>query len=226
MEHPSPPERRLDRTMIVILVVVLALCALVFVPVVINQQRTAAYQQAVNNSRPIRFSLFEFAQEYGSFPSEEARTAVEETTGADLGPWTGTANDCFRQLVASGIHSEDIFFAVHPEGSHPPDGIIAPLATEALQPGEAGFSYVYGLRPEGPPETPVLLAPMRTGTQLAHPTAYGGRVAVRLLDGSALPCTVNSQGVIFHPNGSGLLDPSQPWWQGRPIDIRHPEFPH
>lgn len=217
---------RRTRAMIALLAIVLAACVLVLVPVVINQQYVAAYTEALNNTRAVRLALLEFDQEFGAFPDEQTRSQVEETTGVPLGPWTGSANDCFRQLVAFGIHNEDIFFAIHPEGSHQPDNAIEPIATQALQPGEVGLSYTYGLSSGSDPSTPLLLAPMKSGTLLAHPETYAGKAVVRLLDGSALPCSVTERGEILDPGGRPLLDPSRPCWQDRPIDIRDPEFPH
>ncbi|MCH7226123.1 hypothetical protein [Haloferula sp. A504] len=221
----TPAKRRIKRVEVVVFCLVLAIVVMVSVPLITGQQKSANYTEALSNTRSLSCAFLEFDQEFGSFPTKETRSLVMDATGTDPGPPTGSANDCFRQLIAYGIQSEDIFFATHPEGSSKPDNLTQPFATEALKPGEAGLSYVYGLNTSLDPEYPLLIAPMRTGSHLAHRT-YGGKVVVRFIDSSTLPCTVNRHGEILLPDGTLLFDPARPIWQNRPIDIRHPEFPN
>lgn len=220
------PKRRHKRIEWVVFLVLLLLAVGVSLPLIQKQRRAAMLQQAFGNTRSLSCAFLEFDQEFGSFPSRETHDLVQQEVlwGADshLPEWTGSANDCFRQLIAYGIQSESIFFAVHPEGSHEPDEISAPLATEALKPGEAGLSYVYGLRSSVDPALPLLLAPMKTGTHLAHGTYH--QAVVRFSDGSGRCCPIDRDGEILL-DGTRLLDPARPCWRGRSIDIRHPEFP-
>ncbi|BCX47170.1 hypothetical protein HAHE_10780 [Haloferula helveola] len=190
-----------------------------------RQRKAANFQQALSNTRSFSLALLEFDQEFGAYPHEGTKALVEDATGTELGRWRGTSNDCFRQLVAYGFQSEDIFYAIHPQGTHEPDNLIMPMATEALKPGEVGFSFSYGHSSAHHPEIPLLLAPMQSGSHLAWRDTYGGKAVVRLIDTSELPCTINRKGEIIHPDGKLLLDPARPCWKGLHIDIRHPEFP-
>ncbi len=218
-------KRRIRHVEAVVFAVLFTVAIAVSVPMIRKQQRNADFEQTWRNMRPVSLAILEFNQEFGEFPSGTTHPIVMEATGHDPGPWTGSANDCFRQLIAYGIQSEDIFFAVHPEGSHEPDNVIGPLASEALKPGEVGLSYIYGLKHPTPPGTPILIAPMKTGTHLLH-DIYDGRVAVISMDAATLPCTVNRRGEVLLPDGTLLFDPARRCWQNHPIDIRHPEFPN
>lgn len=217
--------RRFTISMFAVGMLVITLAAAVLARLVRQQHHAADYAEATSNMRSLSCALLEFNQEFGAYPCERTRQEVIDATNADLGPWTGSSNDCFRQLIAYGIQSEQIFFAVHPEGTHKPDSILQPFPTAALAAGEVGLNYVYGLDSSYDfHQTPILLAPMKSGTHLAHRT-YDGKVAMCFLDGSSAPCTANRHGEILLPDGTRLLNPAKPYWNGKPIDIRHPDFP-
>lgn len=219
----APAKRRIERVEVVVFCLIVAVAVGVSAYLITDQQRKAKYTATSNNMRSLHCALFQFEGEFGCYPHEKTRPLLMEVTGTELGPWTGSANDCFRQLIAYGIQSEDIFFAVHPEGSRKPDNFTQPIATKAVQAGEVGISYGYGLHSDSNPGRPLLIAPMKTGTHLAHAT-YGNRIAIWFVGGNQYPCTINRDGEILLPDGTLLFDPARPIWQNRPIDIRHPEF--
>lgn len=192
-------------------------------PFVRKQRKAADRTQALNNMRSVGLAMLEFDQEFGSFPDDETAARLLEWPGTRLdlsGPYS---NAYFRQLIAYGIQSEDIFFTIHPEGSHRPDRLLTP--GRALSPGEVGLSYTYGLNTSSNPKTPLLLSPMKAGTHLAWRQPFGNRAAVLLLDNSVHALPINRRGEILLADGSLLLDPAQAYWHGRAIDLRHPELP-
>jgi hypothetical protein len=216
--------RRIKRVEVVVFCLVLAIAAMLAAGIFHKQQQDAAYAEATKKISSVALAILEFEADFGRYPCDETRGDLMDATGSTLGPSTGSANDYFRQLVAYGIQSEDIFSVAHPEAVPKPDHIIKPLATEALKPGEVGISYCYGLHSDSNPARPVLIAPMKSGTSRAHPT-YGDRVAIWFVGGHQHPCTLDHEGNILLPDGTLLFDPARPIWQNRPIDIRHPEFP-
>ncbi len=215
--------KRIKRGEMIVFVVILGTAAVLLVAWTRGQHERADFATATKKMSSVALALLEFEADFGSFPSDATRQNVIDATGNELGPTTGTANDYFRQLIAYGIQSEDIFLVPHPEAAEEPDRIVSPLTLEALKPGEVGISYGYGLHSESNPERPLLMAPMKSGTHLAHRT-LGNRVAIWFVGGHQYPCTVDRTGEILLPDGTRLFDPSRPVWQNRPIDIRHPEF--
>ncbi|MGB6219666.1 hypothetical protein [Haloferula sp.] len=94
--------------------------------------------QAINNAKQAGLALLEFDQEFGSFPNEETAALVKKATETDLDLSGTSSNAMFRQLIAFGIQSEDIFYCKHPEGIRKPDRDMSP--GKALEAGEVGFS--------------------------------------------------------------------------------------
>ena len=85
-----------------------------------NAQRQKALQAfAISNLRQIGFALFEFETEYGSFPDGKTAAAVKEATGTNADLKAATANDCFFQLIASGIIDADRVFLLEPPAQKP-----------------------------------------------------------------------------------------------------------
>jgi hypothetical protein len=201
---------------------------LVSYSMIFRQRHIADRTQAINNMRPLSCAFLEFDQEFGSYPNDETAVDVVEATGSELNLTGPYSNAYFRQLFAFGIQSESIFYSVHPEGTHKPDLIMTP--GKVLTPGEVGHSYVYGLTSSDDPRLPLLIAPMKTGTHLAWRRPFENKAAVLLIRRGDdpfhnPPFDLNRRGEILLADGSLLLDPGQPYWDGRPIDIRHPEFP-
>jgi len=219
----TPVKHRSNRAMWLVGIAVFVTVLTIASSQIFRQRHAADRQQALNNMRSLGTAFLEFDQEFGSFPTDKTALLVIDSTGTEL-DFTGPhSNAYFRQLIAYGIQSEDIFYAAHPEGIHKPDKIMSP--GQALVPGEVGLSYTYGLNTSLDPKIPLLLAAMKTGTHLAWRRPYDKKAAVLLLDNSTHAFDLDRQGQILLSDGSLLLDPTQPYWHGRPIDIRHPETP-
>ncbi|MEP4076231.1 hypothetical protein [Haloferula sp.] len=206
---------------------VILLFGLTMNPLVSDQRKTADRIQAIANMRSLSCAFLEFDQEFGSYPDDETAPIVADATGSELILTGPHSNPYFRQLIAFGIQSESIFYSVHPEGSRKPDHIVTP--GNALAPGEVGLSYVYGHNSSHDPRLPLLIAPMKSGTHLAWRKPFDGTAAVLLISRGRdpfenPPFDLNRRGEILLADGSLLLDPSQPYFHGKPINIRHPEF--
>ncbi len=165
-------------------------------------------------------ALFEFDSEYGSFPSDDTQADVCGATG--LSPWPSvTSNDLLRQLVATGLKSETIFYDGGIAGwTRKPDNTISPIQ-KALEPGECAFAYVPGTTATGHPSRPVLLYPMVPGSLRFDPKPLGGKAIALRLDGSMAAIEVDRHGRATL-GGMDYFDPSQPMWGGKPPDVRLP----
>lgn len=181
--------------------------------------------QAINHAKQVGLALLEFDQEYGSYPNAATAALVEKTTGTSLDLSGSSSNAMFRQLIAFGISTEDIFHARHSEGSRRPDRVFTPGS--ALVAGEVGFSYVAGLDAPMNPGMPVLMTPMRTGTQEFHSDVYQDKAVILRLDNTVeCPVIGRSDRKVSVGNGKTLFDtgPGTVWPKGHTIDLRHPEF--
>lgn len=182
----------------------------------------ASRTEAMSNQRQVGLALLEFDQEFGEMPSDATVAAVVKLTGSTLDFSDGSSNAMFRQLIAYGIQSEDIFYAKHPGGTVEPDNDIH--GKHALAVGEVGFSYVEGLNTSGDPETPVLLTPMKTASfdQAWYFENYDGVVVLRL-DNSVdrVPIRKSDEKPVDE-HGVPILDAAQPYFGGKWPDVRHP----
>ena len=181
-------------------------------------RREAARREMMNNFRALSLGLGEFESEYGTLPDGETLRHVCKATGN--APWPLiTANDYFRQLVASGLRSE-IHFS---DGglaswSRRPDRVIQPLS-EALAPGECAFTYVLSVGVH--PSKPVLLYPVVPGTLTFDPAPLGGKALVLRSDGSMSQLKIEADGRVL-TGGKDYFDPSQPMWGGKKPDLKYP----
>jgi len=126
-----------------LLVVITIITALAGVagPQIARHLKTKDRLVAIHNAGQLHLGLTEFAEEYGSLPDRETATAVTERTNSRLDLGGDTANDYFRQLIAAGIvKSEDPFYAPTAHAKRRPDNLID--GSDALRPGEVGFSYL------------------------------------------------------------------------------------
>jgi len=184
--------------------------------------RPAPTSGSINNLRNLGIFLFEFEDEFGSFPSPT--TAAELAAKNNLPPLpTTTSNDLLTQLfVAELLESEEIFFSHHPKlPTRKPDNVITP-PSRILEPGECGFSYVVGLSTASNGNAPILLAPMIPGTTTFDRRAYNGRAVALRVDQSVKQYPLDKSGRVILPNGLDLFDPAQPFWKGKTPDLRHP----
>lgn len=177
-----------------------------------NRALSHARLQNIKNSKQIGLALFEFEQDYGTYPNSETAKEITDTFpnhGYDL---TGnSSNALFRQLLASGIApSEDIFYA-KTRTSKKPDGNTAP--GEALKKGEVGFAYISGLSTAGNPSRILLIGPAIPGTTKFDPKPFDGLAFVLHVDQSVAFYKIKKDGNI----------PDHPIWNGKTPTIHYPE---
>lgn len=178
-------------------------------PLVIRAHRNSEQTEAVANARQVGLALFEFETEYGKFPDETTIERVRRK--ADTGMYLGrsSANDFLRQLIASGITTNEKMFHAKIPGARKPDGRIA--GDKALEKGEVGFSYLAGLDTAGNPSRLVLVTPVIPGTNRFDRTVFDGMAVILKMDNSVTSIRTDSSGHGL-VNGRNILDPGHPVW--------------
>lgn len=187
------PGNRRGFTLVELLVVIAIIATLagVGVPAIISQKKKGDRTEATQNAKSVGMAMFNFEQDYGSYPSEATGTEVAESnpdSGMTFG--TTTSNDFFRQLLAAGyLDSEKPFFA---KGAYTkkPDNVMS--QGKALAAGEVGFAYVMATTTEplsssGNSGRPLLVASVNNGLTdgTFDPDVYDRKAVVYRLDSSA-----------------------------------------
>ena len=213
------------QTVVMIVVALLVIVALIGLsqPVILRAAKATERTEAINNAKQIGLALLEFDEDYGSFPEGETVELVRKATKTELDLSGKSSNAMFRQLIANGIQSEDIFYCLHPETGKP-DGNLRP--GEALLAGEVGFSYLAGQNTSENPGKVVLLAPMKIGTQEFWAKPFKGRAVLLRLDNSVeAPLIREADGQVTVDSGKTLFDTGDDtvWGEGFVFDLRHPE---
>lgn len=174
--------------LLVVIVIIAALAGL-SAPMILRQQKAAARTEAISNAKQVGLALLEFDQEYGSFPDDATAEDVTDSTGSDLTLTGSTSNDYFRQLIAYGVQSEEIFYTKCAY-TRKPDNVTT--TGNALEPGEVGFGYVMldqttGQNTSGNPGRPVLVTPLLDANTSWEfdPDPYGSKCVILRLDNSA-----------------------------------------
>lgn len=211
--------------LLVVIVIIAALAGLT-APMVIRQRKKADQTEAVSNARQVGLAFFEFENEYGSFPEGSLGAVINGNTGTELAPTSiTTANDAFRQLIASGIaQSETIFYCKTAYSTVKPDNIFD-TAPEALKRGEVGFGYLMGtgnvaFSSAGNPGRAILAAPLAyAGTFTAgefDKDMYDSKAIVLKMDNSVTSLNINNLNRAVLGGGRTLLDvgPGTLWGTG------------
>jgi len=211
--------------MILVGVVVGVAVLLVLSPFVIFRECKVSFRtEAISNAKQMGLALLEFDQEFGAFPNDKTAELVRKATGTKLDLTGTSSNAMFRQLIAFGIQSEDIFYCKHPEGVRKPDKDVSP--GKALAAGEVGFSYLSGQNTKGEAECPVLAAPMKIGTEQFWSKPFGGKAVILHMDNSAsAPVIREKDGMVPVEGGKTLFETGAGtvWGDEVVVDLRHPE---
>lgn len=180
-------------TLVELLVVIAIIVTLagVGVPAIIAQKKKGDRAEAVANAKQISLALFNFNEDYGSYPCESTATTVRENnpdSGMTFG--TSSSNDYFRQLMAAGtIDQERPFYAKAPY-TKKPDNVTS--TNRALAAGEVGFAYIMAsatepLSSSGNSARPIIAAAVYDGMTdgTFDPDVYEKKAVVLRMDGSA-----------------------------------------
>jgi len=189
-------------------------------PLVIRQRKKADQTEAISNARSFGVALFEFKEEYGSYPNDATATAVANATSTEK--ITGsTANDRFRQLIHAQVTQSEMPFYAHIQGTHKPDNRID--GDNALTQGECGFAYIEN--PKTPDEAvrPIAITPLVSGTTRFDPMPFDGKAVILWTDNSVRSLPIDRKSGQVMLDGRNLLDPNHPVWGGQPPVISLPE---
>jgi hypothetical protein len=197
----------------------------IYLPV--SRKRNEAYlNEARSNLRSMSCAMGEFDSEYGAFPNAETAKRVVEVTESKLQLGDGSANEIFRQLIASEIcNSEGVFYAKIP-GTRKPDHDFSKPG-KALTKGEVGYSYILGQSSRSPVETPLVVTPLVPGTNRFDPKPFKGMAVIMRVgstrNGSIDVLPINSRGEVIDSSGKHLLSADHPLWGGKAPVIVWPE---
>ena len=186
---------------------------------IIEEQQSARRVGAMNNMKQIGVALFEFDNEYGSYPDEETAKALSEATGTAYKFEGGTSDDYFRQLLAAGVKTEGIF-----QFGQPAKAADDKFATdaEALALGECDFAYLPGASASGDPGRPLVVGPMLPGKMEFDPAPFGGKAVVLRADNSVTVLPINEKGEAIS-NGKNLFDPGNEYWGNKKPEVAWPK---
>jgi prepilin-type N-terminal cleavage/methylation domain-containing protein len=196
--------------LLVVIVIIAALAGLT-APMVIRQRKKADQTEAVSNARQVGLAMFEFENEYSSYPDSNTATAVIDATGSTLTVAGATSNDYFRQLIAANItQSEKMFYAKIPNVKKPDEDISS---GKALDNGEVGFAYllngVAGFSAAGNPSRPLAVTPLldnRTSGEFDS-GPFDGKAIVLKMDNSVTSISIRTSDntILLGGPGTGLL---------------------
>ena len=190
-------KRRLIIASVLVVVTVLSFWAN---PVASADDRRLA--EAVRYSKSIGYALFNFENDFGSYPNERSRATLLEESDEGERPDLGSSfsNDYLRQLIVAGYIDSDAIFDGGKMGRN-----VAP--SMKLGPGTCWFAYV--VWEKKPPMTgPLLIGPVKPGTRKISKNAVVLRRDMPVADPSS---------------DDAFFDWSHPQWGGQKPKIVWPE---
>jgi type II secretory pathway pseudopilin PulG len=201
-------------------ILMIALLAALSAPMIMKQHKKAHQAQAISNAKQISLALFEFNDEYGSYPNAETAKLVAQTTSTPV--ITGdSSNARFRQLISSGITaSEEIFYAKSII-TQKPDGNIS--GDNAIAPGECGFAYIDNHPKVITAPRPIAMAPFTFSSGQFDKDVFDNKAIILWTDGSATTLPIDPASGKALLNGQDILDPAHPVWAGTPPNLVMPE---
>lgn len=207
----------------IIQIVLIAILVGLATPYVIEQKKMADQTRATGNLRQISLVLYEFENDFGSYPSEATAQLVTRQHPKHGHVLSGrSSNALFRQLFAARYVTEcESFFYAKIPGVRKPDGDTSP--GKLLEKGEVGFAYVAGLTSEGNSSRPIAFTPMIPGTKKIDPEPFEGRAVFLRTDGSVSSLIIGKDGHC-RIGGIDILSSENPIWDGKATDIRYPDL--
>lgn len=175
---------------LLVVIVIIASLAALSAPMIMGQVKKAARTEAISNSKQIGLAMFEFEQDYGSYPdSNTLEDLTEAFPDAEVTGEAGSdSNGLFKQLLHAGIASSEEIFYAKAKGTKKPDGDIS-SSTEALAAREVGFGYIMdgdvGLSSAGNPSRVIVVTPLAEDGTNFDSDPFDGIAVVLKIDQSA-----------------------------------------
>ena len=202
------------------LCVLIALLAALAAPMIMRQTKRAHQTEAISNAKCFGLALFEFNNDYGSYPNAETAKLVADETSTPV--ITGdSANARFRQLINSGIVSNEEIFYAKSVITQKPDGNIS--GDNAIAPGECGFAYIDNHPKAITAPRPIAMAPFTFSSDEFDRESFGGKAIILWTDGSVTTLSIDPASGKALLNGQDILDPTHPIWAGTPPNLLMPE---
>jgi prepilin-type N-terminal cleavage/methylation domain-containing protein len=211
---------------LLVVIVIIASLAGLTAPMVIRQRKKADQTEATSNARQIGLALFEFENDFGSFPGTSSLDTLTEVGGAYASSTVqgeaGTdSNGYFKQLIHAGLtQSEAMFYAKTPL-SKKPDGDIS-TNDAALEDGEVGFGYItngagVGMSTSGNPSRAVVAAPLVEDGSEFDAEPYDKNAVILRIDNSAssvkiVPASADATTGPAIVGGVDLMSATNPIW--------------
>jgi hypothetical protein len=210
--------------MYVTMVIVVAVIGNYSWPIISKQRLAANRTYSLNSLIGLGLALQEFHSEYGVFPDESTAATVKSATETPLDLTGNSSNRIFRQLIATGCRTEDVFYTPRP-GFRRGDDHFEDDA-HALAPGENGFAYMTSDNSnEWDSPTILALAPLIQGTTHCDPQPFGAKAVILRLDNSVSALPIRPDGQVSAGEGRTIFDPGQLYWKGHPPVIHWCEEP-
>jgi prepilin-type N-terminal cleavage/methylation domain-containing protein len=193
---------------LLVVIVIIASLAALSAPMIMRQVKKAAQTEAISNSKQIGLAMFEFENDYGSFPSAATLEDVEESfpDAVVKGAAGGDSNGYFKQLFQCGItQSEEMFYA-KARGTKKPDGDIS-SSTEALAEREVGFGYLMdgdeGLSTAGNPSRVITVTPLAADGTNFDADPFDGKAIALKIDQSV--SALNIRAAVGSSSGPAMI---------------------
>ncbi|MFT3991118.1 MAG: prepilin-type N-terminal cleavage/methylation domain-containing protein [Luteolibacter sp.] len=210
MKTNRPQRRGFTLVELLVVIAILAVLAGFATPQLLRQKKKGDLMQATNNIRQVGLALTDFEQEYGSYPDHSTAETVKQNTETQLDLSGTTANDYFRQLIASDICKSETIFYAKTGFTKKPDDVLNTTET-ALGKGEVGFGYIMngesGFSTSGSPSRPILAAPLLfpfADGQFDADT-YDSNAVIWKVDGSATSVRISTTKQAQLGGGKRLL---------------------
>lgn len=165
---------------------------------------------ATNNAKQLFLALSEFSEDYGSLPDRETAAEVRNRTNTKLDLDGDSSNDYFRQLIATGIlKSEEPCYALTAGSKRKPDNLLD--GSDALKPGEVGFSYLLNGTAAMPTDHPtriIAVTPVADARKgVFDPNPMGDKAIALTCDGGVHQLDIQPGTLKLHlAKGKTLLD--------------------
>jgi prepilin-type N-terminal cleavage/methylation domain-containing protein len=174
---------------LLVVIVIIASLAALSAPMIMGQVKKAAKAEAISNSKQIGLAMFQFENDYGSYPDASTlETLNEDFADAEVKGEAGEdSNGYFKQLMHAAIApSEDMFFA-KAAGAKKPDGDMT--GTNALAAKEVGFGYILngdeGMSTSGNPSRVIAVTPLAEDGENFDAGPFDGVAVLLKIDQSA-----------------------------------------